>query len=67
MCANFRFSIFSRSDDIVAEVKGATLFPPAAGGWRGGPAAAGLTMLKLFLEFDLFPTYRYSMSGLFET
>ena len=44
MCAKFRFSISSRCDDIVAEVKGVTLCPPpAAGGWRGGPAAAGLT------------------------
>ena len=44
MCAEFRFSISSNSDDIVAEVKGGNFMPPpAAGGWRGGPAAAGLT------------------------
>ena len=33
MCAKFRFSISSRCDDIVAEVKGATLCPPPCG-WR---------------------------------
>ena len=45
MCAKFRFSISSRCDDIAAEVKGGNFTPPpqAAGGWRGGPAAAGLT------------------------
>ena len=43
MCAKFRFSISSRCDDIVAEVKGGNFMPPAAGVWRGGPAAAGLT------------------------
>ena len=43
MCTKLRFSISSRSDDIVAEVRGATLCPPpAAGRLRGGPAAAGL-------------------------
>ena len=46
MCAKFRFSISSRCDDMVAEVKGGNYMPPpAAGGWRGGPAAAGLTYL----------------------
>ena len=43
MCAKFRFSISSRCGDIIAEVKGGNFMPPpAAGGWRGGPAAAGL-------------------------
>ena len=43
MCAKFRLSISSRCDDIIAEVKGGNFMPPpAAGGWRGGPAAAGL-------------------------
>ena len=51
MCAKFRFSISSRSDDIVAEVKGGNFMPspPAAGGWRGGPAAAGLSGGSEFL------------------
>ena len=48
MCAKFRFAISSRCDDIVAEVKGGQLYaPPAAGGWRGGPAAAGLKMVTI--------------------
>ena len=35
--------ISSRCDDIFADVKGGNYMPPpAAGGWRGGPAAAGL-------------------------
>ena len=44
MCAKFRFSISSRCDDIFAGVKGGGQLyaPPAAGGWRGGPAAAGV-------------------------
>ena len=44
-CFTF-FSLSSRCDDIVAEVKGGNFIPPAAGGWRGGPAAAGLTRLS---------------------
>ena len=50
MCAKVRFSISSRFDDIVAEVKGGNFIPsPAAGGWRGGPAAAGLSGGSEFL------------------
>ena len=61
MCAKFRFSISSRCDDIVAEVKGATMYmppPPAAGGWRGGQVAAGLIkkmLKKCFPVGDQFP------------
>ena len=48
MCAKFCFSILLRYDDIVAEVKEDNYIPPpAAGGWREGPAAAGLTLLVL--------------------
>ena len=49
MCAKFHFSISSRCDDIVAEVKGGNYMlppPPAAGGWRGDPADAGLTAVN---------------------
>ena len=35
-------SILSRCDGIDADVKGEQYLPPAAGGWRGGPAAVGL-------------------------
>ena len=44
MCAKFRSFISSRCDDIVTEVKGGgQLYAPlAAGGRRGGQAAAGL-------------------------
>ena len=54
MCAKFRFSISSRCDDIVAEVKGGNFMPPpAAGGWRGGPAAAGLSLIDVdYMELD---------------
>ena len=34
MCAKFRFSIFSRCDDIAAEVKGGQLYAPPPSGWR---------------------------------
>ena len=74
MCAKFRFSISSRCDDIVAEVKGGNCMPPAAGGWRGGPAAPGLTFAIennsaesfytffsfFFLSYEIF---RHSLTG----
>ena len=31
---------------VVSELWGAQNDPPAAGGWRGGPAAAGLTLAR---------------------
>ena len=47
MCAKFRFSVSSRCDDIVAELRGGNYMPPpAVGGCREGPAADGLRMLE---------------------
>ena len=46
MCAQGFTSILSRCDVIDADVKGGNFMPPthpAAGGWRGGPAADGLS------------------------
>ena len=58
MCATFCFSISSRCDDIFAEVKGGNFMPPppAAGAWRGGPAAAGLKQSTLLKSIRLTPT-----------
>ena len=55
MCAKLCFSISSRCDDIVAEVKGGNYIPPATGGWRGGPAAAGLGDTDSYETMDKNP------------
>ena len=55
MCAKFRFSITLRCDDIIGYVKGEQQYapPPAAGGWRGGPAALGLSTFGVRVEKDV--------------
>ena len=42
-----------------AEVKGGNFMPPtAAGGWRGGPAAAGLSMNLVDMRFfDIYSVF----------
>ena len=42
VCAKYRASIPSCCEDIARNKMGAKICPPEAGGWRGGPVAAGL-------------------------
>ena len=52
MCAKFRFSISSRCDDIVAEVKGGNFMPPPSG-WRVARRPSGCRVkLKSYLKLN---------------
>ena len=65
-CAKFRFSTLSRCDVIVADVKGRNYMPPppAAGGWRGGPAATGLSS-SFKSEVRLYISKQHEKSGFY--
>ena len=53
MCAKFRFSISSRCDDIIAEVKGGQLYAPPSG-WRVArrPSGCRVNMESQRVNFD---------------
>ena len=59
MCAKFGASTLPRYGDIAKKKMGAEICPLAAGGWRGSPAAAGLS---IFNRIPLRPEYRIEYS-----
>ena len=50
MCAKFRFSISSRCDDIVAEVKGGNFMPPS--GWLVVRRSSGRRVNQAFIYYN---------------
>ena len=53
MCAKFRFSISSRCDDIIAEVKGATLYPQRLAGGAEAQRLPGFIFIHFFSNFAI--------------
>ena len=68
MCAKFGASALPRYGDIAARKKmGAEICPPAAGGWRGGPAAAGLIIFnRIPLRPDRVMYFCYLESSIYK-